>query len=56
MYNWAANPSFTPLFFTLYADGSLGTPLITVTAMSNLGDGNDVFVAHCGSATATSST
>jgi len=22
MYNWAANPSFTPLFFTLYADGS----------------------------------
>jgi hypothetical protein len=22
MYNWAANPSFTPLFFTVYADGS----------------------------------
>jgi len=22
MYNWAENPSFTPLFFTLYADGS----------------------------------
>jgi hypothetical protein len=22
MYNWAANPSFTPLFFTLHADGS----------------------------------
>jgi hypothetical protein len=21
-YNWATNPSFTPLFFTLYADGS----------------------------------
>jgi hypothetical protein len=22
MYNWAANPSFAPLFFTLYADGT----------------------------------